>query len=120
MRITLSNKLPEYPTFVEGIRRAPDRGYTLTPEKTVVALKNALRYIPEELHEQLAPEFLEELCDFSFLSEKTHTSFFDFLLALARQGFDFGHQGFYSFFHIFIVISLFQLYRNLTAEEGRA
>ncbi len=61
MRITLSNKLPEYPTFVEGIRRAPDRGYTLTPEKTVVALKNALRYIPEELHEQLAPEFLEEL-----------------------------------------------------------
>ncbi len=61
MRITLSNQLPEYPTFVEGIRRAPDRGYTLTSEKTVVALKNALRYIPEELHEQLAPEFLEEL-----------------------------------------------------------
>lgn len=61
MRITLSNQLPEYPTFVEGIRRAPDRGYTLTPEKTVVALKNALRYIPEELHVQLAPEFLEEL-----------------------------------------------------------
>ena len=61
MRIILSNQLPEYPTFVEGIRRAPDRGYTLTPEKTVVALKNALRYIPEELHEQLAPEFLEEL-----------------------------------------------------------
>lgn len=61
MRITLSNQLPEYPTFVEGIRRAPDRGYTLTPEKTVVALKNALRYIPKELHEQLAPEFLEEL-----------------------------------------------------------
>lgn len=61
MRITLLNQLPEYPTFVEGIRRAPDRGYTLTPEKTVVALKNALRYIPEELHEQLAPEFLEEL-----------------------------------------------------------
>ena len=27
----------------------------------MVALKNALRYIPEELHEQLAPEFLEEL-----------------------------------------------------------
>lgn len=61
MKITLSNHLPDYPTFVEGIRRAPDRGYTLTPEKTVVALKNALRYIPEELHEQLAPEFLEEL-----------------------------------------------------------
>lgn len=61
MKITLSNQLPDYPSFVEGIRRAPDRGYTLTPEKTIVALKNALRYIPEELHEQLAPEFLEEL-----------------------------------------------------------
>lgn len=61
MRITLSNELPKYPKFEEGIRRAPDRGYTLTPEKTVTALKNALRYIPEELHETLAPEFLEEL-----------------------------------------------------------
>lgn len=61
MKITLSNQLPEYPTFVEGIRRAPDRGYTLTTEKTVTALRNALRYISEELHEQLAPEFLEEL-----------------------------------------------------------
>ncbi len=57
----LSAEMPEYPKFVEGIRRAPDRGYTLTPEKTVTALKNALRYLPEELHEKLAPEFLEEL-----------------------------------------------------------
>lgn len=61
MQITLPNRLPEYPEFVEGIRRAPDRGYTLTPEKTKTALRNALRYIPEELHAQLAPEFLEEL-----------------------------------------------------------
>lgn len=61
MEFTLSAQLPEYPTFVEGIRRAPDRGYTLTPEQTVTALKNALRYIPKELHEQLAPEFLQEL-----------------------------------------------------------
>lgn len=61
MEITLNNTLPEYPEFVEGIRRAPDRGYTLTPEKTKTALRNALRYIPVELHEKLAPEFLEEL-----------------------------------------------------------
>lgn len=60
-RIRLSAELPEMPDFVEGIRRAPDRGYTLTPEKTVTALKNALRYLPEELHEKVAPEFLEEL-----------------------------------------------------------
>ena len=61
MKMTVSNQLPEYPIFAEGIRRAPDRGYTLSPAQTVTALKNALRYIPVELHRKLAPEFLEEL-----------------------------------------------------------
>lgn len=61
MVIKLDNELREMPEFAEGIRRAPDRGFTLTKEQAVVALKNALRYIPEELHEKLAPEFLEEL-----------------------------------------------------------
>lgn len=61
MKITLGNALPAYPGFVEGIRRAPDRGYTLTPAQTVTALKNALRYIPSEWHELLASEFMEEL-----------------------------------------------------------
>ena len=61
MELTLPNVLPDYPTFVEGIRRAPDRGYKLTPEQTEVALKNALRYIPKELHAELAPEFMNEL-----------------------------------------------------------
>lgn len=61
MEIKLSNQLPDYPSFVPGIRRAPDRGYTLTPAQTETALKNALRYIPNELHEQLAPEFMDEL-----------------------------------------------------------
>lgn len=61
MEITLSNTLLPYPTFVEGIRRAPDRGFTLSPAQTATALKNALRYIPKELHETLAPEFMEEL-----------------------------------------------------------
>ena len=61
MTIKLDNELPAYPSFVEGVRRAPDRGFRLTPEQTKLALKNALRYVPEELHEKLAPEFLEEL-----------------------------------------------------------
>ena len=61
MTIKLDATLPEYPAFQEGIRRAPDRGFRLTPAQTKVALKNALRYVPEELHETLAPEFLEEL-----------------------------------------------------------
>ncbi len=62
MTLTItSEKLPEYPKFTEGIRRAPDRGYTLTPEKTRTALRNALRYIDPKFHAELAPEFLEEL-----------------------------------------------------------
>lgn len=60
-RILLSGEWYEDPEFKQGIRRAPDRHYTLTPEKTVTALKNALRYLPESLHEKAAPEFLEEL-----------------------------------------------------------
>ena len=61
MSIILNNILPSYPAFQEGIRRAPDRGYRLSKTQTEIALKNALRYIPCELHSILAPEFLEEL-----------------------------------------------------------
>lgn len=61
MTVKLDNELPPAPAFAEGIRRAPDRGFRLSPAQTETALKNALRYIPEELHERLAPEFLNEL-----------------------------------------------------------
>jgi urocanate hydratase len=61
MTIKLDDELPEMPKFVEGIRRAPDRGFNLTQSQTEIALKNALRYIPPKYHEQLIPEFLEEL-----------------------------------------------------------
>ena len=54
-------ELPETKEFKPGIRRAPDRGWTLNRRDTIVALKNALRYVPEEHHEVVAPEFLEEL-----------------------------------------------------------
>jgi len=61
MQIKLDCELPNYPEFVAGIRRAPDRGFRLTPEQTKIALKNALRYISEEHHEKMAEEFLNEL-----------------------------------------------------------
>ena len=61
MTIGLNHQLPDYPTFVAGIRRAPDRGFRLSESQTETALKNALRYIPSELHQQIAPEFLDEL-----------------------------------------------------------
>ena len=61
MTIKLDCEYPDHPDFEPGIRRAPDRGFRLTKEQTKIALKNALRYVPEELHEKLAPEFMEEL-----------------------------------------------------------
>ncbi len=61
MSIKIDGELPSMPEFVSGIRRAPDRGFTLSKEQTELALKNALRYIPEKYHEVLAPEFMEEL-----------------------------------------------------------
>ena len=54
-------ELPEPKEFKAGIRRAPDRGDTLNARDTKVALANALRYVPAEHHEIVAPEFLEEL-----------------------------------------------------------
>jgi urocanate hydratase len=64
MRMTLANifpELPDYPEFDPAIRRAPKREFTLNERETALALKNALRYIPPEWQEKLAPEFLEEL-----------------------------------------------------------
>ena len=64
MTVCLGNELPEYPEFAAGIRRAPGRGFRLTLAQAEVALKNALRYIPENLHVTLAPEFMEELVQY--------------------------------------------------------
>ncbi len=61
MSICLGGILPERKQFLEGIRRAPVREFSLSEEDTVLALKNALRYVPPEWHKELIPEFLEEL-----------------------------------------------------------
>ncbi|MFO7706871.1 MAG: urocanate hydratase [Desulfobacterales bacterium] len=53
--------LPSLPDFASGVRRAPTRHFDLSRKDTELALKNALRYIPEKWQPQLAPEFLEEL-----------------------------------------------------------
>jgi len=57
----LFEEIPAVPEFVKGIRRAPARHFNLSQKDTELALKNALRYIPEKWHKTLAPEFLEEL-----------------------------------------------------------
>lgn len=64
MKISLDQmfpELPEYPNFDPKVRRAPKREFVLNEEETILALENALRYIPEKWQEKLAPEFLEEL-----------------------------------------------------------
>lgn len=58
------SELPEPVPFENGIRRAPNRGFRLNTNQTEIALKNSLRYIPEYFHEQLIPEFLNELIQF--------------------------------------------------------
>lgn len=61
MEIKLDKFIPKMPEFDKMIRRAPKREFTLTKSETEIALKNALRYIPEEFHDEIAPEFMEEL-----------------------------------------------------------
>lgn len=61
MTIKLDDYLPEYPEFEPFIRRAPKREANLSTDEIETALKNALRYIPEQYHEQMAEEFMEEL-----------------------------------------------------------
>ncbi|MDO5016309.1 MAG: urocanate hydratase [Eubacteriales bacterium] len=61
MQFRLSSELPEYPKFEAGIRRAPRRETRLSESEVALAIKNALRYIPEEHHEQMAEEFYQEL-----------------------------------------------------------
>lgn len=61
MTIKLGKELPKVKEFDSKYRRAPKRERNLSENQMKLALKNALRYVPEELHETLAPEFMEEL-----------------------------------------------------------
>lgn len=64
MSLTLKDifkTLPSKKTFIDGIRRAPRRGGELNESDKVLAIKNAMRYIPEEWQAELMDEFVEEL-----------------------------------------------------------
>ncbi|MGM0446354.1 MAG: urocanate hydratase, partial [Bacillota bacterium] len=60
-KVKLPDSLPEKEEFRDDIRRAPKRELTLNENQMKLALKNALRYVPKDLHEKVAPEFLKEL-----------------------------------------------------------
>ena len=74
MTIKLDYELPEYPKFEEGYRRAPRRESHLTEADKALAIKNALRYIHPDHHEQMAKEFARLLiscflCIFKLISQ---------------------------------------------------
>jgi len=53
--------LPEMPPVDPAISRAPERPMLLSDDEKRLALRNALRYFPESMHAELAPEFADEL-----------------------------------------------------------
>ncbi|KAM5304703.1 urocanate hydratase isoform 2-T2 [Glossophaga mutica] len=53
--------LPENQGRWAGVPHAPVRTPGLSPEEEQLALRNALRYFPPDVHELLAPEFAQEL-----------------------------------------------------------
>lgn len=61
IRLGIPDTLPEPKPYDKDINHAPKRKDILTPEQKKLALRNALRYFPQHLHAQLAPEFAEEL-----------------------------------------------------------
>lgn len=63
IKLTAQDIPEKMPEMDSKIRRAPKRVVHLEKDEIELALKNALRYIPEEYHEILAPEFLNELME---------------------------------------------------------
>lgn len=57
----IPSTLPAPKPYEPEVNHAPKRKEILTEEEKVLALKNALRYFPEEQHAELLPEFTAEL-----------------------------------------------------------
>lgn len=53
--------LPKYKVYEADINHAPKRKQILSQDEEKLALRNALRYFPSELHKDLISEFKEEL-----------------------------------------------------------
>lgn len=57
----IPSELPELLPYNISVNHAPKRKDILTTQEKKLALKNALRYFDQKLHQTLAPEFLKEL-----------------------------------------------------------
>lgn len=60
----IPRQLPEKKPYDSQVSHAPVRKDILSREEKKLALRNALRYFPEEWHSELATEFLEELMSY--------------------------------------------------------
>ena len=60
----IPTEIPAKKTYPEDANRAPKRKDILSKEEKQLAIRNALRYFPEEWHEELAIEFAEELKEY--------------------------------------------------------
>ncbi len=60
----IPSELPAKRTYPVGVNRAPKRKEILTRDEKKLAVRNALRYFPEEWNAVLAAEFMQELNDF--------------------------------------------------------
>ena len=60
----IPNSIPEHPGISPDVDHAPKRRQILTMKEKHLALKNALRYFPEEQHSILAKEFAQELDEY--------------------------------------------------------
>ncbi len=60
----IPNELPGKKSYDPSVNHAPKRKDILSTEEKKLALKNALRYFPEDLHKELASEFLQELREY--------------------------------------------------------
>ena len=61
IRAGIPEVLPPAKPYDTTVNHAPKRKDILTRKEKVLAIKNALRYFPAHLHEELAAEFAEEL-----------------------------------------------------------
>ncbi len=59
--------LPDMPERDASVPHAPKRHIDLTKAEERLAVANALRYIPEELHEEMAAEFYAELKEYGHI-----------------------------------------------------
>ena len=64
LRAGIPDFLPEHPGWDPSVSHAPKRKDLLTPDEKVLAVRNALRYIPEAHHPVMAEECARELHEY--------------------------------------------------------